>query len=186
MIGSAGESILSRRSLPQPHPEIHRGGDCGACALSGALGVSVETVYKAFDSTGITNRHEMSRILRCTVPEFADRIIDTPAEWSVFTGCDSFGFPASFAFVAWFNYVRMAIDAGYYGLAMIDFAENGGPDTNHWVLICGARTKGAVVNELITGEIFASCSVRGEKWYDARDFLKRLGGYDILFVRPAK
>jgi hypothetical protein len=88
--------------------------------------------------------------------------------------------------IYWFNYVRLAIDAGYYGVAQVDFGGAGGPDTNHWVLICGARTKGAIANEFITGDILASCSVTGEKWYEAKDFLKRMGGCDVLFVRPAK
>lgn len=187
MVGTAGELILPRRAKPQPHPEIHSGGDCGACALGGALGLEVADVYRWFNSEGITHVHEMARILRCSVSsKLSDRILDVPAKWDVWTGCDSFGRPAYFCYVPWFNYIRLAIDAGYYAVAMVNFGGEGAEraETNHWVLICGARTKGSIAGEIITGEVLVSCSVRGENWYESRDFLKRMGGYDALLVRP--
>lgn len=188
MIGTAGEIVLPRRANPQPHPEIHKGGDCGACSLSGALGISVAEVYKRFSSDGITNSHEMARCLRCTISEgLADRMIDRHAEWPYNRHWRSFGSPAWQESLSWFNHVRMAIDAGYYGLAMVDFSGSGGIDgldVNHWVLICGARTEGSVAGKIITGDILTSCSVRGEQWHDTREFLKKWGGYDVLFVRP--
>jgi hypothetical protein len=187
MIGSAGEIVLSRRARPQQYPEINRGGDCGACALGGALNIDVSSLYEQFTSKGITNAYEMARCLRCASSYgLADRIIETPCEWPSNRYLRSFGSPAVHEYLCWFNYVRMAIDAGYYGLAQIDFSGNGGPETNHWVLICGSRTKGAVTNEVITGDVLISCSVTGEKWYEARDFLTRMGGYDVRFVRPAE
>lgn len=110
-------------------------------------------------------------------------MLDEPAEWRAYLG-RSFGQPGHFAYVAWFNYIRMAIDAGYYGVAMVNYAGTGEPETNHWLLICGARTEGAVHRGPITGEILTSCSVRGDKWYEAREFLKNMGGYDALLIRP--
>ena len=186
MIGSAGEIVLVRRSLLQPHPHIYSGGDCGACSLGGALGISVQAVYERFDSGGITNEGEMARCLRCSVSSgLADRMIDTPTEWPDSRYLRSFGSPAQHEYVPWFNYVRMAIDAGYYGLAKVDYKGTGGPDTNHWVLICGARSDGLARNPL-TGQVLVSCSTQGDNWYEARDFLTRKGGYDVRFVRPIK
>jgi hypothetical protein len=184
MIGSPGEVILPRRSLIQPRPEIHKGGDCGACCLGGALGIQVADVYSRFDSQGITHSGEMARCLRCSIHELADRMLDIPAEWPSNRYIHSFGSPAVHEALPWFNHVRMAIDAGYYGLATVDYSGNGGPDTNHWVLICGAKTEGSPVGKLITGDILASCSVNGDKWYESRDFLSRMGGFNTLFVRP--
>lgn len=185
MIGEAGEIVLPRRSRPQPHPELRKGGDCGGCALGGALGLEVAEVYKAFDTEGITNGHEMARCLRCAAMYgHADRILDVHAEWDYRTGCDAFGHPAYFQYLPWFNYIRMAIDAGYYGVAMVNYEGTGEPETNHWILVCGARTEGTVSGKTITGEVLVSCSVRGEKWYEARHFLKQMGGYDTLLVRP--
>ena len=91
--------------------------------------------------------------------------------------------------LAWFNYVRMGIDAGYYGLALVDFKRQGGPDTDHWVMLCGARTLPLPPDGgLIKGDVLVSCSARSsgmrDEWVDARDFLKHRGGYDVLFVRP--
>lgn len=191
MIGVAGETVLPRRVVPQPVPDLHPGGDCGACVLGGALGLGAAEVYSRLESKGITHKGEMQRLLRVAVWRgLADRMIETSAE---FRGDSrhwpAFGAPAFMESLAWFNYVRMAIDAGYYGLAMVDFKRGGGPDTDHWVLICGARTEGAVSGKTITGEVLVSCSARStagrDEWVEARDFLRNRGGYDVLFVRPA-
>lgn len=186
MMGSAGELVLPRRARHQPSSIICTGGDCGACALGGALELEVPAVYARFSSRGITNRHEMARCLRCASSYgLADRAIDTPAEWPANRYMFSFGSPASHEALCWFNYTRMAIDAGYYGVAMVDSDRNGGPDTNHWVLICGARTEGAVTGKPLTGDVLLSCSMQGERWIEARELLRTMGGYDALFVRPA-
>lgn len=195
MIGAAGKVVLPRRVQPQPTPDIHPGGDCGACVIGGALGISVPEVYRRFQSTGVTSHYEMRRLLRCSVSEgLADRIIEEPCEWdSHGQHWRSFGLPAFMQSLPWFNQVRMAIDAGYYGLAQVDFSRRGltGPtlDTDHWVLLCGARTEGSVCGKTLTGEVLVSCSARSsagrDEWVEARDFLTHRGGYDVLFVRPA-
>lgn len=144
-------------------------------------------MYARFSSEGITNRYEMARCLRCASSYgLADRVIDTPAEWPSNRYMFSFGSPAVHEALCWFNYTRMAIDAGYYGVAMVDYERNGGPETNHWVLICGARTEGSVTGKALTGDVLLSCSVQGERWIEARELLRTMGGYDALFVRPAK
>jgi hypothetical protein len=190
MMGIAGEIVLPREAKPQPHPEIHKGGDCGACALGGALGMEVAEVYRRFDSEGLTHAGEMARCIRCASSyELADRIIQDSAEWpDALPWCKSFGRPAVLEYLAWFNYVRMAIDAGYYGLAQVNYDGSkiiGEYETNHWVLIRGARTDGAVTGKVMTGEVLVSCSAgRLNGWHEAREFLKHRGGYDLLFVRP--
>jgi hypothetical protein len=191
MIGAAGEKVLPRRVQPQPTPDIHLGGDCGACVLGGALGLTVPEVYSRFGSKGVTNPYEMKRLLRCASSlGLADRVIEEPADWN--GDCrhwGAFGKPAFLNALEWFNHVRMAIDAGYYGLAMVDFKRGGGIDTDHWILICGARTEGSVVGKTLTGEVLVSCSARSsgmrDEWVEARDFLKNRGGYETLFLRPA-
>lgn len=181
-MGAAGEVVLPRRAHTQPSPIIHQPGDCGACALGGALGISIAEVYTLFGSEGITGHSEMARCARCASTQgLADRIIDEPAEWPRAQYLRSFGYPARHQHLPWFQYVRMAIDAGYYGLACVDMEATGGPDTNHWLLICGARTE---ARGRMTGEVLTSCSVRGERWIEAREFLRDWGGYDVLFVRP--
>ena len=39
------ELILPLRVVPQPTPQINKGGDCGACVLAGLSGLTVEQVY---------------------------------------------------------------------------------------------------------------------------------------------
>ncbi len=185
MIGSVGEKVLERGSLPQPRPYIKSYGDCGACSLGGILGLSVEQVYSKFDSDGITNANEMGRCLRCSVSYgLADRMLDVPCEWPNNRHMRAFGNPAVNEYLPWFNQVRMAVDAGYYGLAMVQFSAQRGPETDHWVVLSGARTDGPIVGKIITGEVQVSCSVKGKYWIDARDFLQTMGGYETLFIRP--
>lgn len=192
MIGSPGETVLPRRVHPQPTPFIVTGGDCGACVLGGALSIPLEQVYEIAQKKDAISGFEMPRLLYCAMKDgLADRVIDVPAEWqSHGKHWRSFGRPAYMESLAWFNYVRMAIDAGYYGLATVDFKRKGGIDTDHWVLICGARTMPITNGGRITGEVLVSCSARNsgmqDEWVDARDFLQYRGGYDILFVRPSK
>jgi hypothetical protein len=194
MIGAAGESILERRAHAQPKPHIVALGDCGACVLGGALGISIERVYNELVGKRETiSHHEMRRLLRVAAPGLADRLIEDPAEWRSATAASmaAFGRPADYESLAWFNYVRMAVDAGYYGLAQVDFARQGGRARGgpaHWVLICGARTKGAVTGEVLTGEVLVSCSARNPagEWIEARTFLRDCGGYNVLFVRPTE
>lgn len=191
MIGAAGEIALPRRAIPQPKPHVVALGDCGACVLGGALGIAVEAVYDDVQGERQTIE-DMPRLLRVAARKgLADRFIADPAEWhSASSRCmRSFGHPADYESLPWFNYVRMAIDAGYYGLARIDFSRGGGRQrggTDHWVLICGACTKGVVSGEVLTGEVLVSCSARnpGGEWIEARTFLRDCGGYDLLFVRP--
>jgi hypothetical protein len=180
------EKILSRRSLSQPHPHICLGGDCGACSLGGVLGISVPEVYAKFNSTGLTHVSEMDRSLRCALTYgLADRALDffvDVAGWSNHWPC--FGRPAYLASLQWFRVLQMAIDAGYYGVAEVSYERAGGPDTNHWVVLCGYRTRGCVSGETITGDLLMSCSVKGEEWIEAKTFLQTMGGYATRYLRP--
>ncbi len=190
MIGAAGETVLPRRAVPQPHPHVVKNGDCGACVLGGALGLPVEEVYDRLKSgRECINRGEMARMLRVACHEgIADRMIEAPAEWPSYQHFGQpFGRLAYLQSLDWFNYVRMAIDAGYYGLAEVNLSYSVPHETDHWVLICGARTEGGVVGKKLTGEVLVSCSARNPsgEWVEAREFLKERGGFNLLFVRPA-
>lgn len=193
MFLAPGHVVLARRVVPQPTPELVAGGDCGACVLGGALGISIERVYdELLGSRQSLSFYEMQRALRVVTGTLADRSIEDPAEWpSSFRGHRSFGRPGYAESLPWFRYVQMAVDAGYYGIAMVDMDRNAGANggCNHWVMICGARTEGAQNGKTITGDVLVSCSARrtagADEWVEARDFLKNRGGYDVLFVRPS-
>jgi len=192
MIGAAGELVLPRRVIPQPTPEVSGGGDCGACVFGGIFGMTVPEVYEFKGDVCCIGIGEMQRMLRvAAIYKKADRFIEDPARWAGHTTYEAFGRPGHLDYLSWFNYVRMAIDAGYYGLAQVDFARTGGRakgGTDHWVMICGARTEGTVIDKKLTGEVLVSCSARStgvkDEWVEAQDFLKNRGGYNILFARP--
>lgn len=202
------EVVLSRRVHPQPQPHIVRGGDCGACVLGGVLEKPVEFIYDTLKGKRESiDFWEMSRMLRVAQSnDFADRIIDDPVEFRPHMtggGFAPFGAPAYLSAHEWHKYVQMAIDAGYYGLAQVDYGRKGleGQGTDHWVLICGARSGikwtyekresfpepvgcGTYIKDVLVSCSATPSSMQTE-WVDARDFLKFRGGYNILFVRPA-
>lgn len=196
------EIVLPRRVVPQPTPGIVGGGDCGACVLAGLLGVSVEHVYDEMrGKRESVHFGEMSRILRvATLTGLADGAIDEPAFWLPFNGGSglySFGIQGRDCAMAWFNYLRMGLQAGYYAIGHVDFgrdvASSRGRETNHWVAIVGARFSWQP-NPHVAGakqgveEVLVSCSARSspaEEWVERNTFLRERGGLDLLFVRPA-
>lgn len=192
--GAIGEVVLPRRVRPQPTPELNQGGDCGACVIGGALDMSVEDVYARLKGERRSIEHgEMSRMLRVAIMYgLADRAIDEACDWpSHYWGCGSFGRPSHYLSLPWFDTVRMAIDAGYYGIATVDTSGARGTQggTNHWVMICGARNRGhKEYDGTLTGEVLISDSRRAvnmvERWIEAREFLEQHGGFDVKFVRP--
>jgi hypothetical protein len=141
-----------------------------------------DALYTA-ESRGIVDR------VIADVPVWPWRIHEPFAEW---------GFHAGFMSLAWFRYVNMAIDAGYYALALVDIDKKGpfGGGTDHWVMICGARVRHVPlepdkpddpVNYRIDDEILVSCSstrTPDEEWVDPGKFLTQRGGFNLLLVRP--
>lgn len=201
-MASEFEIVLPRRVVPQPTPPIVPGGDCGACVLAGVLGLSVAEVYARLrGKTESIYFGEMGRILRvCDSQELADGAIDEPAFWLPFNGdagMYSFGIQARDCVRGWVNYLRMALTAGYYGIAHVDFnrdvASKRGRETNHWVLLAGLRARWAphatvAGARTLVEEVLVSCSARSspdEEWVDVHDFLRERGGLDLLLVRPA-
>lgn len=196
------EVVLPRRVKPQPQPHVVSGGDCGACVFGGAFDLSVERVYDEFREKRVTiSQHEMSRMLRVAESHgLADRVIDRPVHfrpYDVGGGLAVFGEPAWLSAHEWHKYVQAMIDAGYYGLAQVDMQRKGldGHGSDHWVLICGARTgikwiyndKGLGSGDTIK-DVLVSCSAAQsggyDEWVDATEFLRYRGGYNILFARP--
>lgn len=194
------EIVLARRVVPQPASFIVAGGDCGACVLAGLLGISVERVYDELrEKRESIHFSEMARILRCA--EFrglAEAYIDEPAFWMPFgggAGMCPFGNTAKWSARAWFNYVRMAMIAGYHAIAHVDHERKGdaGLGPNHWVALVGIRSRkvpGKVEGSYsFEEEVLVSCSARStpaEEWVDAHQFLRERGGFDLLFVKPAE
>jgi hypothetical protein len=93
----------------------------------------------------------------------------------------------------------MAVEAGYYGLAQVNHAGRGQDEleTDHWVLVCGARTwttwedvpsvpgarRGTIHRELL---VSCSASAPEGRWERAEDFLKHRGGFNLILARPSK
>lgn len=196
-----GEVILPRRVVPQPIPELHTGGDCGACVLAGLLGLPIADVYSRYgrqreDSTANAfSWPEMNKALwKAAADGFLDRHIEDVPVW-IGNAKDCFmnwGFPSWQQNLAWFNYVRMAVDAGYYGIASISHGRRGPIDGygDHWVLIVGARRREEEREHgrAIEHELLVSCSsttTPDEEWVIERDFLRERGGFNLLLARPA-
>lgn len=189
------EVTLPRRVVPQPTPNIHEGGDCGACVLAGLLGVTPAEVYPLCEIDPAKQDISFERMRQALHDakhrgDF-DRInIDSP-EWPQrIASMRTYGSASWTQAMDWFNYVRMAFDAGYYALANVQHAKQGGaPD--HWVLLAGAREvypdgdKGGVIHQ----QVLVSCSARStpdEEWVEVREFLEKRGGFNVYLARPAR
>lgn len=113
-----------------------------------------------------------------------DRVITDLPMWPQSPECAHWGHPAWEMSLEWFRYIRMAIDAGYYALAFVDY-EKRGPrsDPNHVVLLVGTRSKEIAHPSLkgayrIDNEILVSCSsskTPDEEWVEVHDFLAQRG-----------
>lgn len=189
--------ILPLRVTPQPKPPIWEGGDCGACVLSGLLGIDVSAVYAKYRPekqpfSWITMRQALwDAHSEGLIERFTDRVPFWPDVEAVRT----FGDPGWMAGPYWFDWVSMGIDAGYYGLANV-VMEGGGVNRlpDHWLMICGWRevdVPGRTPNAgtWVSRQLLLSCSstrTPAEEWIDHSDFLRERGGYNLFLVRPGE
>ena len=198
------EIALPRRVRPQCVPFMQNGGDCGACVLGGLLGLSIGETYESYNNGKIGSFHWSSMRDALWTAEsrgILDRVItDVPVwPWSINQPFCEWGMHAGFMSIAWFHYVSMAIEAGYYGLALVDIHKKGpfGGGTDHWVLVCGARVRRVPmenskpddthVDYRIDNEILISCSstrTADEEWVGPGKFLTERGGFNLLLARP--
>ncbi len=190
------EIVLPRRVVQQPTPHLNPGGDCGACVLGGLFGIEVGDAYKLADRdkiAPISHSKMRSALWESSSRGLADRIVVEPARWpnpgeGYF---DDFGHLAGRNAIEWWTYLRLACDAGYYGIAEVD-SNKGGPyggGTDHWVLLCGIRRTCPPDSQsgAIHQDVLVSCSstkTPDEEWVDAGDFLRHRGGFNMLLARP--
>lgn len=205
------EYKLSRRVVQQPLPQINDGGDCGACVLAGVLDIKgadssviISKIYVTYCESKAQSigPSQMLTILydaqaRNIIEDF---IHDVPI-WQRPNSVSQFGSPGWAMASQWYKYIKMAIRAGYYGMAMITSRGKGNSgELDHWVLICGFRqreipnphTKNSKdpkmrTSTTITREILISNSsihAKNERWIDVRIFLKNYGGYNAMLVLP--
>ena len=192
-----GEVILQKRVIPQPDTRIYKDGDCGACVMAGLFAIEVQEVYKEFNDGKINafSWHGMHGILgKAYWNGYLDRFVDDIPYWPVSDSLRTWGQPSYMFNLSWFNYVRMAIDGGYYGIAGVDLDKKGPySGLDHWIMICGVRVverplkhvKGSSLDQ----EVLISCSSKitpAEEWVEVRNFLTKRGGYNVLLVRPVE
>jgi len=202
--------VLPRRVIQQPTPQINEGGDCGACVIGGLLydgGDATSQVAKIYVTYCKSKPDSISqpRMLAILHEVKARGLIEDFNHWvPMWQRPDSmsqFGSPGWTMALQWYDYIKIVIRAGYYGMAMVTSAGRGNhADLDHWVLICGFRqreipnphtrnSKDPKMREstIITQEILISNSstkAKNERWIEARDFLKRFGGFNAILVLP--
>lgn len=191
----AQEVILPRRAHPQPSPRQVVGGDCGACVLGGLLGLTVDEAYtlafyKAPQPIGYQTMREVLEASE-TAGRLSRALTDIPL-WPVQAAYLTWGLSAMWQSRQWWKYAATAIDAGLYGVACVS-ASGGGVDSegpDHWVLIVGYRTRHEATGPdsgRLHDELLVSCSARHPegRWVDRNDFLRKWGGFNTLWARPA-
>lgn len=177
--------VLPKRVPLQPDPPYVLGGDCGACVLAGLLDHSVDEVYS--DIKGDLCPFSRSDMLDALWTAYErgelDRLVPHVPIWPDYRQVHTFGFPSWDMSEQWYQYVKMGIDGGYYGVAFVVYDQQGAyVDGDHWVLLCGTREKAE------TPEILVSCSspdTPNEEWVTVTEFLKRRGGYPVIMARPS-
>lgn len=196
------EVVLPRRVVPQPDPAFVKGGDCGACVLAGLLDISVQRVYDEIygGHRDALSRPEYEQVLRrIEYGGWLDRTITDVPIWVQRRMNLPFGNVGHLSFPEWFSYVRMAVDAGYYGIASVVYGRTGvgtqvPPATDHVVLICGVRTVDVPLERMpgttrLDQEVLVSCSAKAtppEEWVEVKEFLATRGGYNVMLVRPCR
>jgi hypothetical protein len=214
------EIVLPRRVIPQPVPHKYPGGDCVACVTAGVTGLSIEEVYEiaksrtrkeeqwrwsregknGYDSL---SNYDVEGVLweaksRGLIDNFITEVPIWPFEFRPAFGDLAFGMPGRTMVRGWIGYVRMALEAGYYGLTGVNYRKTGDLWTDHWVMLCGFRTRevpifddaGKKLGSKIQEEVLVSCSARtspDEEWVEIhRDFLAQRGGFAMMLARPSK
>jgi hypothetical protein len=188
------EVVLPRRAVLQPQPSLHAEGDCGACVLAGLLAVSVDEVYR--------RKGEVSPFCWVTLLELLadsywsgelDRLVSKVPFWPSPDGLRSFGDPGWLTNLEWFDYLRMGLDGGYYGLMNYSM-EGDGPLAlpDHFVMVVGARDRevpnpncagsSVILRELLISD--SSSKREPEHWEDHLTLLREHGGYNVLLARP--
>ncbi len=204
------EVVLSRRAVKQPKPNVLSAGDCGPCCFAGLIGeTSVPYIY---DTYGRHTRNEkwpklsafcyddmVGALNDAQAAGLIDQIGPAAPLWidGAHPTLCAFGITAENQTIEWFAYLVMALQAGYYGLTIVDHFGRGvnGGGTNHWVMLCGARERsehhpsveGSMEHWRIHQEILVSCSATNPDgyWIDAIDFLRDMGGFKVLTARPS-
>lgn len=187
------QAELDRRVVKQPSPKIFNGGDCGACVLAGLFNKSPQWVYDELQGEVKPFSHitmEMALSKASSVGVLSRRIRQVP-HWPSDDYQLTWGSPSWLQDQHWAEYISMAIDAGYYGIAHINMDGNGPlRETDHLVLICGYKEEVIPVLDGKAGKyqhsILVSCSARHPegKWYEVSDYLKHYGGFNCHLVKP--
>jgi hypothetical protein len=120
------EDLVERplRVVKQPTPELHPGGDCGACVLAGLLGLPLEEVYAQLHpqkKPASFGHSEMYHALREAKYELRliDRYITRTPYWPADDILRALGDPSWSQSMEWREWLTMAFEAGYYALAMV-------------------------------------------------------------------
>lgn len=191
--------VLPLRSHPQPQPHLAEGGDCAACCIAGICGIRPHQVYENLMNGEVSSpsRPDMEPILRTAQMHGLIRRFNTDVpRWPVPDYYMAFGESGYICANEWFRYLWMAFEGGYYGLASVVYDKTGSqgkipPDTDHMVLLCGAREASVphptMSASRIEYQLLVSCSAKStpkEEWVEAREFLAQRGGYNVILVKP--
>lgn len=198
---------LPRRVAHQPSPSIFPGGDCGACCIAGALDIPCEQAYELQDKCERPKDaqgkpvpfgwHGMAWALKngsWNGRSLTDSVVDSVPiwpEWFREQGM-TMGMPGWQMSLAWWNYVRMGLLGGFYGICQVNMNGDGPLSIHdHWVMVCGAKQEEVPVASMpgasrIDLKILVSCSAKNRpgKWMDAEKFLQDHGGFNVIMVRP--
>ena len=188
------EVILSRRAVAYDHPPLPHE-ESGACVLAGLLLTTPRQIYAQYLEGPARPLFwpDVARVLQQAQEDGQlDRVISTVPQWPVPPESMYYGALGWQQAEAWYAYLRLACDAGYYGLANVSLTGRGpGRGPGGWVLLCGVREstppeRNYRRRQVPDRQVLVSSpggSAEGV-WEDVTSFLRRRGGFNSLLARP--
>lgn len=183
---------LTLRPLPQPEPATVTGGDCAACVLAGLSNRPLADIYELarpnLPPDGLNWSETVAALQRLTERGHIDRAITAVPNWPVEPALSYWGASGYPAFVEWYSYVRLGLEAGYYGVIFTHIAPSAqANEINHVELICGARERPVddADGSYSAVEVLVACPKRhNERWLSALELLRLHGGWNVILVKP--
>lgn len=164
------------------HVGINKQGDCGPCCLGAVTGKSVKEIYKLWGQVDGFTYDRMENLLfkmgfyyENYLP--AEKWASESPEWF------PFGKPSHRNFIEWFDLSWKRYKSGLIGLAQVNSKGNAHNDdfTDHWVLINGLEWKS---DNAVDKIVCISCPTHKEFKIPSKDFLRKYGGYNTIWVKP--
>lgn len=169
------------RAIPQQG--INSKGDCGQCCLAGITNKSVKEIYQIQGVIdGLTYFSMMSLIKKLGI-KYNNKLpyLD---DWRMNEEWQTFGRPSYMLTQEWLENAYSRTLNGWIGLCGVNLNGKAIEEeiADHWVLLYKITYDPQKLYK--EKNVYISCPTKGERIFNAKDFLKNYGGYNTIWVKP--